>query len=301
MAYDSGLTPSDVALLSGNNGNNSGFGGWGDSAWIIIFLIFALGGWNGNGWGSNGRSSDGINPNYVTSSDSAFLSRQIDSDTAGIERKLDYVQEQICTSDSMRSNQVAGINENLFTLQNNMGVQFAGVNQGISNNRYETQLAVGNAQTGLQNSITALSAQQAQCCCDNKILAMQNANALQSQLATMNYDNAMATNGLQNSLNSNFCTTNYNNQANTRDIIDAINASARATQDMIFANRLEDKNAQISELQTALNNANLRASQARQTNEIVDALRVPTPVPSFNVPTPWSYNGCNNGGCNGTF
>ena len=43
---EGGLSASDVALLSGRSGGNDGFGegsGW----WIIVFLIFALGGW---GW-----------------------------------------------------------------------------------------------------------------------------------------------------------------------------------------------------------------------------------------------------------
>ena len=50
------LSPADVAVLSGNAGNgNTGFGD-GGAWWIIIFLIFALGGWgrNGNGFGGNG-------------------------------------------------------------------------------------------------------------------------------------------------------------------------------------------------------------------------------------------------------
>ena len=61
MNYGSdGLSASDVALLTGNNGNNGG--AWGDNGawWIIIFLIFATMGWGRNGFGGN-YGSDGGN------------------------------------------------------------------------------------------------------------------------------------------------------------------------------------------------------------------------------------------------
>ena len=42
MRGESGLTASDVALLSGRNGNNDGFGDGTGAWWIIIFIIFAF-------------------------------------------------------------------------------------------------------------------------------------------------------------------------------------------------------------------------------------------------------------------
>lgn len=52
MGLSSGdLSAADVAAVVGN-GNNGGFGNWGDgSFWIIVLFLFALmnGGWNGNG------------------------------------------------------------------------------------------------------------------------------------------------------------------------------------------------------------------------------------------------------------
>ena len=93
---DSGLSASDVALLSGNNGrNNDGFGGDGSWAWVLIFLIFAFGGWgrNGNGFGGTGSVAT---DNYVLASDFATLQRQIDSSTATLERKADATQQGLC-------------------------------------------------------------------------------------------------------------------------------------------------------------------------------------------------------------
>lgn len=58
--YNDGLSPADVAVLSGNNGgNNGGFGNGDWSAWIIIFLIFALGGFGRNGFGGGNGGNDG--------------------------------------------------------------------------------------------------------------------------------------------------------------------------------------------------------------------------------------------------
>lgn len=51
---ENGLSASDVALLTGNNGrNNDGMFGGDWSAWIILFLLFGLFG-NGNGFGFGG-------------------------------------------------------------------------------------------------------------------------------------------------------------------------------------------------------------------------------------------------------
>ena len=70
---------------------NSGFGGFGwggDGAWLIIlFLIFAVFGWGGNGWGNNAGNSGGVVDGYVLA-----------SDFANIERKLDAVNNGICDS-----------------------------------------------------------------------------------------------------------------------------------------------------------------------------------------------------------
>ena len=56
---EGGLSASDVALLTnGRSGNNDGFGD-GNGWWIIIFLIFALGGWGRNGFGGGFDGGNG--------------------------------------------------------------------------------------------------------------------------------------------------------------------------------------------------------------------------------------------------
>ena len=48
---------------------------------------------------------------------------------------------------------------------------------------------------------------------------------------------------------------------NTRDIVDIVNANYRALHDAIVANRIEDKNAQITAQQNEINALRLKSSQ----------------------------------------
>ena len=154
---DSGLSASDVALLSGNNGrNNDGFGSDGNWAWVLIFLIFALGGFGRNGYGFGGGTGS-VSDNYVLA-----------TDFATIERKLDAVNNGICDATFALNNT---INNGFFGVQNSLTQGFSGLN---------TALLQGNY---------ALSSQLADCCCKtqssikdvNYNMAM-NTNAIQNAM-----------------------------------------------------------------------------------------------------------------------
>ena len=126
------LSPADVAVLSGNNRSGDGFGdgsGW----WIIVFLIFALGGFGRNGFGSGFGGGSGVADNYVLA-----------TDFATIERKLDSVNSGICDATFALNNT---INNGFFGVQNSLTQGFSGLN---------TALLQGNY---------ALSSQLAECCC----------------------------------------------------------------------------------------------------------------------------------------
>lgn len=257
---DGSLSASDVALLSGNNGrNNDGFGSDGNWAWVLIFLIFALGGFGRNGYGFGGGIGSGATDNYVLASDFATLQRQIDSSTATLERKADATQQGLCDGFyAMNTGMLNGFSG----VQQAMCQGFSGVNQAIATNGYETRL-------GTQ----ALGSQLASCCCN-----------IEKAVQGVNYNMAMNTNTLQNAM----C-------LNTRDIIESNNANYRALHDEIVANRIEDKNAQIQAQQNEINALRLAASQEKQNNYLIDQLK-PCPSPSYIVPNP---NCCYNYGING--
>lgn len=248
---EGGLSASDVALLSGRNGND-GFGD-GNGWWIIIFLIFALGGW-GNGFGNNG--SMGAADNYVLASDFATLQRQIDNGFNTVQRDTANINNGLCNGFYQQAQLVNGVNSNIAnstaTIQQTLCQGFNGVNSAI-----------------------------ASCCCD-----------VREGISGVNYNMAMNTNAIQQTL----CN-------GTRDIIENQNANYRALHDEIVANRIEDKNAQITAQQNEINALRLAASQAKQNSYLVNELR-PCPIPAYITCNPYqsySYNGgcgCNSGcGC----
>ena len=245
---DSGLSASDVALLSGNNGrNNDGFGGDGSWAWVLIFLIFAFGGFGRNGFG--GGTGSGATDNYVLASDFATLQRQIDSSTATLERKADATQQGLCDGFyAMNTGMLNGFSG----VQQAMCQGFSGINQAISNSAFNTERGLWN-----------LSSQFADCCCQT-----------QRAIDGVNYNMAMNTNGIQQTL----CNT-------TRDLIENQNANYRALHDEIVANRMEDKNAQIAAQQNEINALRLAASQEKQNSFLISQLK-PCPDPAYIVPNP---------------
>lgn len=250
MRGESGLTASDVALLSGRNGNNDGFGDNG-SWWVIIFLIFAFMGWgrNNNGFGGgNGSVAD----NYVLASDFATIQRQLSDGFGDLTAQSRYIQNGLC--------------DGFYAMNTSLLNGFAGTNNAIMTNGYETR-----------NAIQGVSSQLANCCCD-----------IREGIQGVNYNLATNTCALQNTMNM-----------NTRDIVDTVNANYRALHDEIVANRIEDKNAQITAQQNEINSLRLAASQERQNAYLLSELK-PCPNPAYIVPNPnccYNYQVTSGCGC----
>lgn len=251
MRGESGLTASDVALLSGRNGNNDGFGDNG-SWWVIIFLIFAFMGWGRNGNGFGGGNGSGATDNYVLASDFATIQRQLSDGFSDLTSQSRYIQNGLC--------------DGFYAMNTSLLNGFAGVNNSIMTNGYETRNAINN-----------LSSDLASCCCQT-----------QRAIDGVNYNLATNTCALQNTMNM-----------NTRDIVDTVNANYRALHDEIVANRIEDKNAQIQAQQNEINALRLSASQAKQNAYLINELK-PCPSPSYIVPNPnCCYNYQVTSGCGG--
>ena len=280
------LSPADVAVLSGNTGNNRNNDGFGDNGawWIILFLIFGWGrGGFGNGFGGNGGGYGGVPDNFA-----------LQTDFATLERKLDAVNSGICDSTFNLNNTMTN---GFASLQQTLCQGFSGINQNIVTNGYETRLATQGLSSQLANSCCDIRQQISDCCCTT-----------QRGIDAVNYNMAMNTNSIQQTL----CN-------NTRDIIENQNANYRALHDEIVANKLEEKTAQIAAQQNEINALRLAASQEKQNNyltatmnanvaEIIRRTGNDCPIPAYvvNAPTPINfptnccgqYVGYNNGGCN---
>lgn len=167
----------------------------------------------------------------------------------------------------------------------NAGFQFNDLQNGIRG--LERGLCDGFY--GVQNGFNNLSAQLAQCCCDNR--------AAISDLKFTAAQEACATRNLM--------------QTNTRDIIDSQNAGTRAILDFMVQEKLSSKDARIAQLenqialsnQTAVYRADLDATRA----ELLRRLGAECPTPAYLVqpPTPVNFpvNGCGTVqfGCNGGY
>lgn len=285
---NSGLSASDVALIQDRN--NNGFGGFGDNGawWIILFLIFAMGGWNNNGgfgggtnnmypWLSNGQKDIMQNTNQ------GFNTLQLGNQLNDISNGVQNVSTQLC-------NGFAGVNQTVNSGFANAessanARQMANMNQNFAN------------QTAMLQGFNQLDSQFANCCCENRLATCQTQNII------------------QNEGNS----TRFANANNTRDIITNATSNTQAILDKLCQLELdgvkaqvEAKNDRIAELQNQLNMANLSASQTAQnafisqgfSNE-VDQLynRLNScPIPSTPVFGRTPIFTCNNGcGCNGGF
>lgn len=240
--------------------------------------IAAVTGANNNGWGDGngwwvliilfamfggwGRSGFGANGGSGCGCDGACAT------VGDVERGFDH------QSTSMRFNAV----DNAFA-------QLGYANQ---QNAYETRLAV-----------TGLGSQVQQCCCDTQGAIAGAQSALSTQLADCCCENRLAVANLNAALAADTCSVTTAISQAARDITDNQNANYRALHDEIVANRMEDKNAQILQLQSQVQALNLAQSQANQNAYLIGQLR-PTPVPSYTVANPYAgfgYGCCGQQSC----
>lgn len=262
MMMNSGLSASDVAVLSGaNNRNNDGFGGdgWG---WIWILLIFGIfGGWGFGGFGGGfggGANNPGLQ-GLATRSD-------INEGFAlnGIERSLAGITQGICDS-------TYGLT--------------AAINNGFSAN----QLQLCNGFNGVNQGFNALQAQLAQCCCDNR-----------EAIGQVRYDMAAQACDTRNTIQNTTRDILENNNSNTRAILDFLTQDKLATlqaenQNLKLAASQANQNAV---LQAAMS-ANTAEIIRRTGNDCpIPAYVVPNPNCCYGNPVGVNYGynqGC--GGC----
>lgn len=274
---NSGLSASDVALLSGsNNRGNDGMWGGDWASWIILFLIFGMFGWGGfggfNGWGGGFGGQGGAMQGYATQAD---IQRGFDNQA--VITKLDGITQGICDS--------------TYALNNAITNGFNNTNTAMLQGFNAANVTALQGFNGVERGFCNLSSQLANCCCENR-----------EAIAQVRYD--MATQA---------CDTRNTIQNTTRDILDNNNANTRAildflTQDKIATLQAENQSLKFQASQTA-QNAFIAANQTAQTAELIRRLGADCPIPAYVVPNPnccygnpvgvnYGYNsgcGCNNG------
>ena len=230
------MSPADLRAVMGNN-NDDGFGFGGNGAWWIIILLLFGWGRGGYGFGGNGGGQGGGYgyPFCGTPATQADLSAAFASNSV-----------------------LSGING----IDSTLCQGFNGINTAILQNGYNTQAG-----------INTLSAQLAQCCCDNR-----------AAIADVKYQMATDTCAVQNTI-----------QNTTRDVIENQNANSRAILDALNANYIrtleqENNSLRLSASQSA-QNAVLMAAMDANKAEIIRRTGNDCPVPAYvvNGPTPVNF------------
>ncbi len=276
-----GLSASDVALLTGRNGNNGGWGDSGAGAWWLIILLLALGGWGGRGFGGFGGGNDG-GTTFVPYNVGGFggfggscglnpydsIQRQLDQGFTNLNTDINQVNNNVTQGFyNTATNMLTGFANTNMALANGFSAtqrqlcdSTASINANVNNNGYETRLLGVNMNSALQN-----------CCCDVK-----------TGIADLKYTVATENCADRQALNEGI-----------RDVIASNTANTQAILNKLSQQELDAKNEVIANLRTQLNMADLRASQTAQTadlrasqatvaNQLVSELRS-CPIPSQPV------------------
>lgn len=272
---DSGMSPADIAAVTGNGG---GFGFGGDNGlWLIVLFLFIFAG----GWGANGGYGGGAAPYVLNSNTDATVQRGFDQSAimAGISGVQSAITNGFSDAAVSQCNQTMALvqGQNAITNAVNNG-KFDTV-QAIANDRFDTVQAITNATNGLNMTLMQNEANRQQCCCDNKAALTD----LKNVIATENCaDRSAISEGI-------------------RDILTNQTANTQAILDKMCQQEIDAKNTEIANLRTQLNMQNLAASQSAQTAQLIAdnsaqtqyiVNRVaPYPTPAYVVspPTPYGY------------
>ena len=146
-----GMTPADIAAVTGNRSNN-GFGyGDGFLYWIIILFFFGM--FNGNGgWGGNGNGG-GMN-------------------------LYPWMNQSNQMSDGFRDQMLYG---QINGIQNSITSGFGDVATALCGGFAGVNATINNAQMANMQQMFGLQSQLAQCCCDNRLATCQTQNIVQNE------------------------------------------------------------------------------------------------------------------------
>ena len=240
----------------GNYGSGDGFGFGGNGFWILLlFLLLGGNGW-GNGFGGYGATAMADMYPWFNQSNQisgGFRDQMLNTSISGIQNSI-----------------TSGFGD----VQNSLCAGFAGVNAAITGAQMANLERSFAAQTAQTAGMTALQAQLAQCCCDNRA----------------------ATADLKYTVATEACADRSAISEALRDVISANSASTQRILDQLCADKIEAKNDLIAQLRSELMYARGQASQDVQTAAIqagqralaneVEQYVLPTPRPAYIVQNP---------------
>ena len=289
-----GSMPYPVPMYGmGQGGNNSGFG---DNGWWIILLFILIAAMGGN-WGGNnnggGMMGSGT-PIIVNDGNGGSVQRGFDQ--AAVMAGLNGVQSGI----SGLSTQLCGC---CCDMQNTVNQGFAGVQQSLCNGFAGVNATVTGAQNALAQQLYTNTISDLERSFANQTAITQGMNGIQSQLAQCCCDNRLATNDLKYTIATENCADRAAISDGIRDLLTAQTAGFQSIKDLLYQDRLDEKNDRISSLERQLTSAQLNASQIAQTSQITDSIynRLATcpvgTVPVYGEQPIFTCRNNNNCGC----
>lgn len=166
------------------------------------------------------------------------------------------------------------------------------VQNAITSGFGDVQLGLAGVNQNVAQMGYNMSTQFLNCCCDNKL-----------GIANLGADIAREACADRQAINEGLMNLTAQNNANTNMLVNTINSGIQSLKDMNFQQQLDAERRENENLRTQLNMQNLAASQAAQTAQLIAdntaqtqyvVNRIaPYPVPSYNVPNPYAYNGTN--------
>lgn len=244
---NSGLSASDVAVLTGNAGNsrgcNDGFGYGSDwLIWLIVVAAIFGNGWGFGGFGGNGGSNGSGFQGWATRSDinEGFALNNLQSGITAIQN---------------------GICDSTYALTNAINSGFSGA-----------ELSRANQQAALMAQLNNMAYNQQDCCC-------QTQRAIERGFADVNYNMATQACDTKNTIQTATRDILENNNSNTRAILDYLTNTEME--------RLRSENQSLKfQASQSEQNAFITANQTAQTAELIRRLGADCPTPSYIVPNP---------------
>lgn len=211
---ENGMSPADLAAVTGRNNNGDGMFGGNGAWWIIILFLFVFCGWGNGGFGGNRGGQGTAMDGYV-----------LTSDFANIERKIDGVNNGLCDGFYQQAQ-----------LTNGVQMQMA-------NGFGQAELSRSNQQAALMQMLYGMSSQMAECCCKT-----------QTAIQGVNYNLATQACDTRNTIQNGTRDIIENQNCNARAILDALTAQRiEAKDEKIAAQNQQLFAAQLAASQAAQN------------------------------------------------
>lgn len=244
-----GMTPADLAAVTGCNNDFGGNNGW----WIILLLLFANGGW-GNGYGGNGN---GFMPYYFNNTDNAV---QRGFDTAQLTSQLTGINNSINTG--FGNAEIASCNRAMDAMQTAYNNQIATMNQNFAQSQ------------NLDNQLNGIGMSLQNCCCENRAGVADLKYTVATEACA---DRAAVSNALRDVIDANNASTQRILDQMCQDKIDAKNEQiANLRSELMYARGQASQDVQTAAIQ---------AGQRALANEVEQYI-LPTPKPAYVVQNP---------------